>query len=265
MTTNFQRTKLGLGIAALSYGLIAPLAAQAAANTAGGNNPAMAEQTANPAINNDRMGSSDRMRMKDWTSDKEMLQKQLKMGESKAYYLKALKDQGFQITSINSEKPSEVEYEVVKNGRSYEVQLDFDNAGKASKVDVSTNMWRTDATKAAMRGKTVPAASGYVKGNETYSDRVRMKSWTGEKERLEKALAVGKDKNWYAGELKKLGYQVTSVNDREKNYVEYEIVKGGETYEVQIDFDNTIGKKVDVTTNMWQSDATEKALANAKR
>jgi len=126
-------------------------------------------------------------------------------------------------------------------------------------------MWRTDATKAAMAGKTVPAATAYVKGNETYSDRNRMKNWTGEKERLEKALAAGKDKNWYAGELKKLGYQVTSVNDREKDYVEYEIVKGSETYEVQIDFDNTIGKKVDVTTNMWQSDATEKALANAKR
>ena len=265
MTTNFQRTKLGLGIAALSFGLMAPLGAHAATHTAAGNAPAMGDKTASPALNNDRMGSSDRMHMKDWTNEKEMLQKQLKMGESKAYYSKALTDQGFQITSINSDKPSEVEYEVVKNNRSYEVQLDFDNAGKASKVDVLSNMWRADATKAAMTGKVVPAATGYMKGNEAYSDRARMKNWTGEKERIEKALAVGKDKNWYAGELKKLGYQVTSVNDREKDYLEYEIVKGGETYEVQIDLDNTIGKKVDVTTNMWQSDATEKALANVKR
>jgi len=264
MTTNFRRTRLGLGIAALSFGLMAPLAAQAAAHTGVGTAPPMGDKTANPAINNDRMGSSDRMRMKDWTNDKEMLQKQLKMGESKAYYSKALTDQGFMITSINSDKPSEVEYEVVKNSRSYEVQLDFDKAGKASKVDVTTNMWRADATKAAMTGKTVPAAAGYVKGNETYSDRARMKNWTGEKERIEKALAGGKDKNWYSGELKKLGYQVTSVNDSEKDYVEYEIVKGAETYEVQIDFDNAIGKKVNVTTNMWQSDGTEKALANVK-
>ena len=266
MTTNFKRTELALRIAALSFCLMAPLAAQAATHSGGSNNQAMSDKTtANPAMNNDRMGSSDRMRMKDWTNDKEMLQKQLKMGESKAYYSKALADQGFQITSVNTDKPSEVEYEIVKNGRSYELQLAFDNAGKASKADVSTNMWRTDATKAAMSGKTVAAATGYVKGNENYSDRARMKNWTGEKERLEKALAVGKDNKWYAAEFKKLGYQVTSVNDREKDYVEYEIVKGNETYEVQIDFNNMLGKKVDVTTNMWQSEATEKALANAKR
>jgi hypothetical protein len=265
MTTNLQRTKLGLGIAALSFGLMAPLAAQAAAHTAGEKTPAMGDKTANPAMNNDRMGSSDRMRMKDWTNDKEMLQKQLKLGESKAYYPKALTDKGFLITSINTDKPSEVEYEVVKNGSSYEVQLDFNNAGKASKVNVATNMWRTDATKAAMTGKTAPAATAYVTGNETYSDRARMKNWTGEKERIEKALTAGNDKNFYASELKKLGYQVTSVNDREKDYLEYEIVKGAETYEVQIDLDNAMGKKVDVTTNMWQSEATEKALANAKR
>ena len=265
MTTKFHNAQLGLGIAALTFGLMAPLGAHAAAHTGDAKTPAMSDKAAKPAAVNDRMDSSDRMRMKDWTNDKEMLQKQLKMGEQRAYYLKAVTDQGFQITSVNTDKPSEVEYEIVKNGRSYEMQLDFDNAGRASKVDVSTNMWRTDATKAAMAGKTVPGATTYVKGNESYSDRSRMKNWTGEKERLEKALAAGKDKNWYAGELKKLGYQVTSVNDREKDYVEYEIVKGGETYEVQIDFDNTIGKKVDVTTNMWQSEATEKALANAKR
>jgi len=28
---------------------------------------------------------------------------------------------------------------------------------------------------------------------------------------------------------------------------------------------NNMGKKVDVTTNMWQSEATEKALAHNKR
>lgn len=256
MTTNFQRTTLGMGIAALSFVLTTPLSAQTTTNSPAGNPPAMGA---------DRMGSSDRIHMKEGMNEKETLQKQLKIGESKAYYLKTLADQGFQITSINSDKPTEAEYEIVKNNRSYEVQMDFDKAGKASKVDVSTNMWRADATKAAMTGKTVPAAASYMKGNEAYSDRARMKNWTGEKERIEKALAVGKDKNWYAGELKKLGYQVTSVNERDKDYLEYEIVKGSETYEVQIDLDNMMGKKVDVTSNVWQSEATEKALSSAKR
>ena len=94
---------------------------------------------------------------------------------------------------------------------------------------------------------------------------VRMKTWSGEKDKLQKMLAVGHDKAWYAAELKKMGYQVTSVNENEKDYVEYEIVKGDETYEVQIDMANNMGKKVDVTTNMWQSEATEKALAQHKR
>jgi len=213
----------------------------------------------------DRMSSSDRSRMKDWTMDKDVLQKDMKLGESKAFYTKALADRGFQITSVNTDKPTEAEYEIVKNGRSYEVQFDFDKAGKASKIDVSTNMWRTDATKSALAGKTVPVATAYSKGNETYSDRMRMKTWTGEKDKLQKMLAVGHDKAWYAAELKKLGYQVTSVNESEKDYLEYEIVKGEDTYEVQIDMANNKGKKVDVTTNQWQSEATEKALAQQKR
>ena len=211
------------------------------------------------------MSSSDRSRMKDWTMDKDVLQKDMKLGESKAFYTKALADRGFQITSVNTDKPTEAEYEIVKNGRSYEVQFDFDKAGKASKIDVSTNMWRTDATKSALAGKTVPVATAYSKGNETYSDRMRMKTWTGEKDKLQKMLAVGHDKAWYAAELKKLGYQVTSVNESEKDYLEYEIVKGEDTYEVQIDMANNKGKKVDVTTNQWQSEATEKALAQQKR
>lgn len=263
MTTKFTRTQLGLGIATLGISLMAPLAVQAASHTGGA--PMAASAAASMEKSADRMGSSDRARMKDWTNDKDMLQKDLKLGESKAYYTKALADRGFQITSVNTDKPSELEYEIVKNGRSYEVQFDFDKGGKATKIDVSTNMWRTAATKAALAGGTVPVATTYAKGNETYSDRMRMKTWNGEKDHLQKMLAVGHDKAWYAAELKKLGYQVTSINDNEKDYVEYEIVKGEDTYEVQIDMANNMGKKVDVTTNMWQSEATEKALAQHKR
>lgn len=255
MIKTITRTQLGLGIAALSISLMTPLAVQAASHAGGAPMGTPAE----------KMSTSDRARMKDWSTEKDMLQKDMKLGESKAYYTKALADRGFLITSVNTDKPTELEYEVVKNGRSYEVQFDFDKAGKANKIDVSTNVWRTEATKAAMAGKTVPVATAYSKGNEAYSDRARMKTWSGEKDKLQKMLAVGHDKAWYAAELKKLGYQVTSVNENEKDYVEYEVVKGDETYEVQIDMANNMGKKVDVTTNMWQSEATEKALAQHKR
>lgn len=56
MKTNFQNTQLGLGIAALTFGLMAPMGAHASAHTASGKTPAMAEKAANPAAVNDRMG-----------------------------------------------------------------------------------------------------------------------------------------------------------------------------------------------------------------
>ena len=92
-----------------------------------------------------------------------------------------------------------------------------------------------------------------------------MATWNKEKDQLEKSLSLGKDKSYYSEQLKTLGYQVTSVNDNEKDYVELEVVKGGNSYEVQIDFDGNKAKDVDVTTNVWQTEATERALAASKR
>ena len=57
------------------------------------------------------------------------------------------------------------------------------------------------------------------------------------------------------------GYKVTAVNDREKDYVEYEIAKGDNSYEVQIDLDpaTQTAKKIDVTSNLWEAEATDRA------
>lgn len=205
--------------------------------------------------------ATERARMKGWNSDKDMLQKSMKLGEGKAFYSKALADQGFTITSINADRPTYAEYEVVKGDRSYEVQIDFDASAKATKVDVATNMWRTAATKAALKSGKPVAATKYDAANDVYSDRSNMKRWSGDKDALEKALGTGQTKAYYPEQLKKLGYQITATNEREKDYVEYEVVKGADTFEVQIDFDNAgKSKKVDVTTNLWQADATDKAM-----
>jgi hypothetical protein len=63
-----------------------------------------------------------------------------------------------------------------------------------------------------------------------------------------------------------MGYKVTSVNADKPDYVEYEIVKADDTYEVQIDFDKNSNKaiKVDVTSNLWQAEATDKALSQRR-
>src|SRR5215204_6351010 len=70
-----------------------------------------------------------------------------------------------------------------------------------------------------------------------YSDREMQKGYEDEEKKLEQALKTGQDKNAYRRELEKMGYQITSVNYDKPDYVEYEIVKGNNTYEVQIDFD----------------------------
>ena len=205
---------------------------------------------------------SDRERMKSWSGEQEKLEHMLKVGASKADYRKILADNGYTITAINKETADYLEYEVVKGEHSYEVQIDLDKkTSMGSKVDVDRNMWRADATKEATRsGKPVMASKQLTKG-DVYSDRANNKGWTDQKEKLEKGLVLGKDLAFYTGELKKMGYQITSTNDKEKNYVELEIVKGRDSYEVQMDLDDAgKAKKVDVTSNMWQAEATEKAL-----
>jgi hypothetical protein len=48
---------------------------------------------------------------------------------------------------------------------------------------------------------------------------------------------------------------------KEENYVELEVVKGRDTCEVQMDLDDAgKARKVDVTSNMWQAEATDKSL-----
>jgi hypothetical protein len=89
-----------------------------------------------------------------------------------------------------------------------------------------------------------------------------MKSAKSQEEKLEQALKTGEEKDFYRRQLEKMGWKVTSVNYNKPDYVEYEIVKGDTSYEVQIDIDKNSNKatKVDVVTNVWKTDATNNAL-----
>jgi len=207
---------------------------------------------------------SDRDHMKSSKDDKDQLEKALKTGEEKDFYRRELEKMGWSITSVNYDKPDYVEYEIVKGDKTYEVQIDLDkNSHKATKVDVAANVWKTDATKQAMKnGKKVDYPNRTTANPARYSERDRMKSSKNEKERLEQALKTGEEKNFYRRELEKMGWKITSVNYDKPDYAEYEIVKGDHTYEVQIDLDKNSHKatKVDVATNVWKADSTENAL-----
>ena len=216
----------------------------------------------------DRSRYSDRDMRKNYDDEEKKLEQALKTGEDKNFYRRELEKMGYRITAVNYDKPDYVEYEIVKGNNSYEAQIDFDkNSGKARKVDVTANLWRTDATKAALRGKKSESPKGTTANPDRYSDRDRRKAYDSEEEKLEKTLKTGENKKYYRDQLEKAGYKITSVNSDKPDYVEYEIVKGTDTYEVQIDFDKNSSKatKVDVTANLWQAEATDKALDQAQK
>jgi hypothetical protein len=230
--------------AAIGIAMALPLAATAATDTTTKPMPAPAKSQ-----------YSDRAVTKDLNADRDALQHSLALGQSVDQIKSKLGAMGYQITAVNDVDKDYVEYEVVKGQHSYEVQIDLDSAAKAKKIDVAPNLWRAASTKAALRGEKYTTAMG-----KDTSDRAHMKAWTNEKEALEKSLALGHDAGYYKTKLSQMGYQVTSTNEAEKDYVEYEIVKGKNSYEVQIDMDGKgMAKKIDVTTNVWESDATEKA------
>jgi hypothetical protein len=210
------------------------------------------------------MDSSDRRLSKDAQSQRAELQRALKSGQTPTEMRNTLKSMGYQLTAINDSDKDHVEFEVVKGRSSHEVQVDLDADGqRAKKVEIAPNLWRASTTKQALDGQLVATpASG-----RDASDRLYMKSWNDEKDMLEQTLAVGQPKDFYKTKLTQMGYQVTSTNDAERDHLEYEVVKGRNSYEVQLSMDGKSGRvdKVDVTTNVWESDATERALSSNTR
>jgi len=207
---------------------------------------------------------SDRDRMKTSKDSEDKLEQALKTGEEKDFYRRQLEKMGWKITSVNYDKPDYVEYEIVKGDDSYEVQIDFDkNSRKAKKIDVALNVWKTEATEKALRdGKNVESSKRTTANPQRYSDRDRGKASKGTEDKLEQALKTGEEKDFYRRQLEKMGWKITSVNYDKPDYVEYEIVKGDDSYEVQIDFDKNSrkAKKVDVALNAWKTDATKQGL-----
>jgi len=195
-------------------------------------------------------------------NDEDQLELILKDVQNRADYAKVLQSNGYRISATNDDEPDYLEYEVVKGNQSYEVQLDFDDgASKATKIDVASNIWRAVSTEKMLKDPQYENPTAMVVDPDArYSDRHHMQAWTDEKDQLEKVLTPKQTLDAYKQTLKQRGYEITSVNDRESDYVEYEIVKGDNSYEVQIDLDPTtkLAKEVDVTSNLWDAESTDR-------
>ncbi len=204
-----------------------------------------------------------------FSNEKDMLEQKLKSGTDRASYKKIIEDNGYRVSAINVDKPDYLEYEIVKGTHSREVQLDFkDGAQRATTIDVTSNMWRADSTKRMESDNTYKSATVLVADpTGKYSDRRYMKDWTNEKEKIQAALPPNMKVADYKAKLQKMGYKITSVNDRELDYVEYEIVKGQNSYEVHIDRDpkTQMATKVDVATNLWDAPGTDRVKEANKK
>lgn len=79
---------------------------------------------------------------------------------------------------------------------------------------------------------------------------------------LQENLIPGHEPGWYEMRLRETGYQVTAVNYDTNEYREYEIVRGKESYEVQLEIGASSGmvEKVTVATNPWKAAPTSEAL-----
>lgn len=91
--------------------------------------------------------------------------------------------------------------------------------------------------------------------------------WNQGQAELQKNLPPGQPADVYRRKLEELGYKVTSTNYDNPDYLEYEIVKGDQTWEVQIDVDDNTHRatKVNVAKNMWKTDATKAELERNTR
>lgn len=87
--------------------------------------------------------------------------------------------------------------------------------------------------------------------------------WKEGQAQLEKNLPPGQSADSYRTKLDALGYRVTAINYNKPDYLEYEVVKGDQTWEVQIDVNKDTHKatKVDIDHNLWKAEATKEALA----
>jgi hypothetical protein len=86
--------------------------------------------------------------------------------------------------------------------------------------------------------------------------------WNRGQAELQKEIVPGMASDTYRRKLKDLGYKITSTNYNNPDYLEYEVVKGDQTWEVQIDIDEDTNKatEVDIAQNVWQTDATRSMI-----
>jgi hypothetical protein len=208
---------------------------------------ARTDRADSPVVSRNRYSDRDRTQAKQLIKELEALP----IGQTKDFYRTELKKRGYTISKVNTDDRDELDLEAVKGGHSIAMEVEFDDqTAKSTSIDADTMWVESESTQRTRTGNMdrVPA------------DEDEM--WQQGQAQLQKALPAGQPRDFYAKKMKEMGYRVTSVNDADEDNLEYEVVKGDRTYEVQIDIDDNTNKatEVEVGMNLWQTDATDRVV-----
>lgn len=230
-----------------------------------------------PAVASARSASSER-----WHQGQADLQKNLPPGQPADVYRKKMEDLGYKVTATDDKKANFEEYELVKGDQTWKVKINVDDSThKATKVNVTSNMWKSDATKqelerpkstagstpssSTMRNTAADRNEQYrardratADRNEQYSARDRATSDQLINEL--KSLPVERDKQFYKEALRQRGYDIARVDKDEKDELELEAVKNGHSVKMDVAFNSDTGKstKVDASSLWAESESTSR-------
>lgn len=91
-------------------------------------------------------------RVTEFQAEKVKLESVLTGATQRVDYATLLEKGGYHIASVNADKPELIEYEVVKDDRSYEIRLRFDEgAPVAKRIDITGNLWKAKETKEMLK------------------------------------------------------------------------------------------------------------------
>lgn len=207
---------------------------------------------------------SDRRYIDALSAERERLQASLALAETVDNLDELIADDGYKVTAILEQSADVLEYEVVKGIHSFEVSAALNDDGELGNIEVGNNIWRADATDRAMNDDDFEAVATVLEPAiaSRVRDSDRIADWNEEHQILRGMLPAGEPIDTYRQRVEMLGYRLTAINDSAPDSIEMEVVRGNDSFEVQLL--KTPGTDqitaVDVTMNIWPARETEQAL-----
>lgn len=183
-----------------------------------------------------------------------LLEQHLPPGKARGFYHHRLQEMGYHlIASVYNAPTRYAEYLMEKDGQRYTILLTLTETGRANTVTVAEN-----ASEAAASPFSRAAAAGQPEWQSLLHRQMG---------RLRRALPPGHTDAFYEDRLIDRGWKISDTTQYGPSYIEYELVRGNLTAELQLRLDPETGRaaQVAVVENPIHTPATERALARNRR